>query len=210
MLSDRSSAVICSAWQADIEVHLEADQTPVLQLGMEHQLLNSASGLMALQGLAATRFDITAPVAVAGGASPLWLTALMHGRTGEQPDGSPDIHAIFAGADAGTYMASRTLYAGGYEPLRPDAILRPPALLPPAMVHWLAPRSEVGANAPTETLAFYLSSRALQEHMDATLLTSPQSTLHPTGKQTIDWTAFTAIMLAVIMVLAAIVLSLQP
>jgi len=206
MLNNQTPDAIRSAWQADIEAHLEADQTPMLHMGVTHQILDGAPGLLALHALAAARFDITAPVALAGGSSPLWLAALMHGRPADHPEGSPDVRLIYAGADAATYMASRTLHADGDGPLGRDAFLRPPAGLPSAMVERFAPTAEPGVGAPEETLPFYTSARALRERMDQTLPSPPYST---TGNPA-NWTAYAAIMLAVILVLAAVVLSLQP
>ncbi len=210
MLGDQTATAIRHAWEADIETHLEADQTPTLHLGIEHQLLHSAPGLLALQALAAARADITAPVVVAGGASPLWLGALMHGERGGGLDASPDMSVVYAGSDAATYMASRTLYANGHEPLSRDAFLRPPAALPPAMVRWLAPTVDLmadpGVNAPAETLPLYAATRAVLEQAHI-----PNSSVtHPPSTQPVNWTAHAAILLAVIMVLAAVVLSLQP
>ena len=206
MLGDQTVTAIRGAWQADIETHLEADQTPTLHLGIEHQLLHGAPGLMALQALAAARDDITAPVVVAGGASPLWLGALMHGQRGDPPDGSPDMSTLYAGSDAATYMASRTLYGNGHEPLNRDAFLRPPSALPSAMVRWLAPIAAPGVNAPAETVPIYAATRAVLEQADAT----QSSTTHSPAHHPINWTAHAAILLAIIMVLAAVVLSLQP
>lgn len=210
MLGDQTSAAIRAAWQARIEAHLEADQTPVLQLGMEHEFLNGARGLLALQALATAREDITAPVVVAGGASSLWLAALMHGRRPVYPEGSPNVRVIFAGSDAATYMASRTLYSNGDSPLSRDALLRPPAELPPAMVRWLAPTADPGVNAPGETLPIYAAVRAVRAQIDSPVSATTRSTIYPNGAPPVQWTAYAAIMLAVIMVLAAVVLSLQP
>ncbi len=206
MLSNQTPDAIRSAWQADIDAHLEAGQTPMLHMGMAHQILDGAPGLLALQALAAARFDITAPVSLAGGSSPLWLAALMHGRPADHPDGSPDVRVLYAGADAATYMASRTLHADGDGPLSRDAFLRPPAGLPSAMVGPFAPTAEPGVDAPGETLPFYTSARALREWMDKTL----PATYYPTMSNPANWTAYAAIMLAVILVLAGVVLSLQP
>ena len=206
MLSNRTIEQIREAWRADIEAHLEAGQTPVLQMGLDRLILEGAPGLLALQTLAERRDDITAPLVLAGGTSPLWPAALMHGRPADRPPRSPDIYPVYAGADVATWLASHTLYAGGTGPLRRRAFVGPPAGLPPAMAPLLAPMSEPGAAAPWETLPFYAVSLAEQDQQrrsGATLetLAAPASP---------DWTAYAAVMLAVLLVLAAIILSLQP
>ena len=206
MLSNRTIEQIREAWRADIEARLEAGQTPVLSLGVDRLILENAPGLLALQTLAERRDDITAPVLLAGGTGPLWPAALLHGRPASRPPRSPDIYPIYAGADVATWMASHTLYAGGYDPLRRNAFLRPPAGLPPAMAPLLAPMSEPGAAAPWETLPFYAVSLAERDQIrrDGSPLETPAPGHAP------DWTAYAAIMVAVLLVLATIVLSLQP
>lgn len=208
MLSNRTIEQIRAAWRADIKAHLEAGQTPVLQLGLDRLLLEGAPGLLALQTLAEQRDDITAPLALVSGTSPLWPAALLHGRPANRPSRSPDIYPIYAGADVATWLASHTLYAGGYSPLRRGAFLRPPAGLPPAMTPLLVPMSEPGASAPWETLPFYAVSLAErdQAHKDGARPISEVAS----ADHTPDWTAYAAVMLAVLLVLAAIVLSLQP
>jgi len=206
MLSNRTIEQIRNAWRADIEAHLEAGQTPVLHLGLDRLILEGAPGLLALQTLAEKRDDITAPVIVVGGTSPLWPAALMHGRSANRPARSPDIYALYGGADVATWMASHTLYAGGTSPLRRSAFLRPPAGLPPAMTSLLAPMSEPGASAPWETLPFYAVSLAERDRnrQAETSATAPATASGPA------WSAYAVIMLAVLLVLAAVLLSLQP
>ncbi len=206
MLSNQTIEQIREGWRADIEAHLEAGQTPVLHLGMDRLILEGAPGLLALQTLAERRNDITAPLALAGGTSPLWPAALLHGRPADRPPRSPDIYPIYAGADVATWLASHTLHASGYNPLRRGAFLRPPAGLPPAMAPLLAPASEPGAAAPWETLPFYTVAQAERDQRRL----AGASLETPAAGRTPDWTAYAAIMLAVLLVLAAIILSLQP
>jgi len=206
MLNNRTVEQIRAAWRADIEAHLEAGQTPVLQLGLDREILEGAPGLLALQTSAERRDDITAPLALVGGTSPLWPAALLHGRPADRPPRSPDIYPIYAGADVATWLASYTLYAGGYSPLRQSAFLHPPAGLPPAMTPLLAPMSEPGTAAPWETLPFYAVAQADQDQRRR----ARTSLEAPTANHAPDWTAYAAVMLAVLLVLAAIILSLQP
>jgi hypothetical protein len=206
MLSNRTIEQIRAAWQADIEAHLEAGQTPALHLGLNREILEGAPGLLALQTLAERRDDITAPVIMAGGTSPLWPAALLHGRPADRPPRSPDIYPIYAGADVATWLASHTLYADGYSPLRRHAFLRPPAGLPPAMTPLLAPTNEPGAAVAWEALPFHVVAQA--ERDQRRRAGAPTET--PAADHAPDWTAYAAVMLAVLLVLAAIILSLQP
>ncbi len=197
MLPEYTPAELSTRWQREIGLQLEAGQNSAFHLGYDFQLVDHAQGLLALRMLAAQRLDLSQPAAIAGGTSPLWLDLLLDQPAPPITSLTPRLQVIYGGADAATIVASRTLYADGSRSLRKAAYLQPPAGLPNAFVDQLAPRA--GHSPATEWSAypFWEIDRA-QVGRDWAM---PQSE---------DWLAYATIMLAVLLLLAAIVLSVIP
>ena len=152
MLHNPTSATIRAEWTTAIEAHLEAGLTPVLNLGYSHSVLDGVPAAIALQSLINRRTDVTFPLAVGGGSSPLWLAALLH-EAGNGPGRlSPGPLTIFAGADMGTYMASLTTAPRTAE-READLVLPPPAQLPANLRWHFAPPTEPGQVMLWETLS---------------------------------------------------------
>lgn len=93
-------------WQAELDASLETGETPVFYLGYGAGMLGELAGPLALQWLDETRRDTRMPLAVAGGAAPFWLPALLHQRGPDTPLLSPSTVFCFTAPDRATHLAS--------------------------------------------------------------------------------------------------------
>ena len=197
MLPEYTPAELSMRWQREIALQLEAGQNSALHLGYDLQLVDHAQGQLALCMLAAQRLDLSQPAAIAGGTGPLWLDLLLDQPAPPVASLTPRLQVIYGGADVATIVASRTLYADGSRSLRKAAYLQPPAGLPNAFVDQLAPRAVSSPAMEWSAYPLWEIDRA-QVGRDWVM---------PPGE---DWLAYATIMLAVLLLLAAIVLSVMP
>lgn len=119
-----------SQWQQALDFCLETGETPVIDLGSAPEVLVGAPGLMAMDWLEAERRDSVGALAVGGGSSSLWLASLFHLRPDDTPDRSPAVVTAYSGADDATHRASLTVWDTRRSPFdaRPSGL--PPALQP--------------------------------------------------------------------------------
>ena len=152
MLHDPTVSAIIARWSADIDTHVEAGRTPVLDLGYSHNVLESTPAAIALQSLLDRRTDTALPVVVAGGSSQLWLAALLHDAETDPGRLSPGPLTLFAGADMATYMASLTTATSPVTRAIDSAMPRPADLA--ANLQWhFAPSAQPGQARLWDTLA---------------------------------------------------------
>jgi hypothetical protein len=190
MYWNRSSGDILVEWQDEVETQLEAGTAPLLDMGASHWVLEGAASLLALQLLAARRNDVTRPVVIAGGNSPLWLGALFHPTPHTRPSLSPDLKVVYAGADPATYMATLGVHAAGLR-----ARFAGDSTATPLEVRWLlAPKMAPGRPAPWEALPFL----EIGEQPRVPLPAVP-----PEPDPTTDWIAWSVLLLAVFLILFA-------
>ncbi len=197
MLPEYTPAELSTRWQREIGLQLEAGQNSAFHLGYDFQLVDHAQGLLALRMLAAQRLDLSRPSVIAGGTGPLWLDLLLDQPAPPNSLLTPPLHVIYGGADMATVLASRTLYADGSRSLRKAAYRQPPAGLPNAFVDQLAPRAAPSPATEWNAYPLWEIDRAQVGRKWA----MPEDE---------DWLAYATIMLAVLLLLAAIVLSVMP
>ena len=174
-----SIRILQSQWQQTLDVSLETGEAPAFDLGAAPELLVGAPGLVAMERLDAERRDTVAAVALCGGSSPLWLASLLHLRPNETPDRSPATITVFCGADDATHLASLTTWD-----TRRSPFYARPSDLPPAMQPPFVPNR---SGAPFwSTLPVTLGA-------------------HPEGAPRDGWTAWFAVVVALILLLIAFV-----
>jgi len=98
---------LSSLWHRQLEIALEAGETPVLALGWDTLHPDSAFALAALHGLARRRPGAVDPWIVAGGEGDLWLLGAT--QWPKETWGSTRGGALYAGNDGATFAASLTL-----------------------------------------------------------------------------------------------------
>ncbi len=101
----RSTAEIAAAWQAAIERDVEVGRTPRLSMGAPDPVTDAAAALLALQGAAIQRTDMTAPWLLVGGAGATWLAALLSPLPSGDAPLAPEPVVVYGGADAATHLA---------------------------------------------------------------------------------------------------------
>lgn len=190
MIWNSSSTKIATAWQTEIETKLEAGATPLIQTGAPSNLLAGVPPLMAYRQFAARRTDITTPLMVAGGSSPLWLGLLLAPDDGR---GVPLPAVVFGGPDPVNQFATvSTLSSGALTvplPIRTGT--------PPALVSFYAPRLAPGAPAPWEALPFVeVGERPQLGPADTAVESDP----------TYEWIAWGVLLLALCLVLSALLI----
>lgn len=190
MIWNSSAAAIAAAWQTEIETKLEAGATPLLQTGASSSLLAGAAPLMAYHQFAARRTDITTPLVVAGGSSPLWLGLLL---APDDTRGVPLPAVVFGGPDLVSQFATVLILSSG-------ALTAPSPIrtgTPPALAGFYAPRLAPGAVTPWESLPFVeVGERPQLGPADAAVESDP----------THEWIAWGALLLALCLVLSALLI----
>jgi len=180
-------------WQTQVEQALEAGQTPLLELGVNQQLLAGWPAQITLHRFLQTRTDILTPTVLVGGNSALWPVLLLQTvPPGEKTPVAPPLHLLYGGADQATYMASVTtvaadrLLACG---LRLDAT-------PASMTPGLAPLTNPSVPLPWSaiTLALLPTPRPAAPSTETAPMTS---VLDP-------WLAWSTLVLVVLLVLLAL------
>lgn len=190
MVWNRTPDEIAADWQTEIETKLEAGTTPLLVTGTPALALHGAATLLAYQDLIARRNDITTPLLVAGGSSPLWTALLL--APGERP-ATPLPAVVFGGPDPSIYLASvETLSTGRLtapSPVRSGT--------PPALAGYFAPRLAPGATAAWESLPFVEAGE--RPHPSVAGPAANDDPLHA-------WIAWGALLLALCLVLSALLI----
>jgi hypothetical protein len=180
-----SPAALRAEWQDRVEISLETGESPVLDLGANNGVLDSLPALMALQGFAEQRTDITTPTLVSGGNSLLWMAALVHEPSAAH---APALTVVYGGADLATQLGSLAT-----QQVQPPARLQPPMLLPAQLAALFAPGAQAGP-LWWEALPFAVAEEATRpanRPEDAPL------------RQDDPWLAWAAIAVAVVLVVAA-------
>ncbi len=138
-------------WRRQLEMALEAGETPVLTLGWDTLHPDSIFPLAALGGLARHRPGAVEPWVVAGGEGDLWLLGVSQWPSGRRGTHTRRGGILYAGNDSATFAASLTLA----EP--PHSALSAPAL-PLGMAWLLTPTAAPGAErSEGEYLPFALT-----------------------------------------------------
>ena len=181
-----ATADILAAWQPEIEFAEEASSTPVLFCGGSAQVLDAAPGLLAAEALAAARDDLTAPLIPAGGPGAGWLDVLLLERPADAPLASPEHAALYAGPDQATVLA------GGQAARSPGRFTPPVHDLGSGYDALLRPRLESAVPPRLEALPFWLAT-----------LPAPAA-LTPADAARRTWTAWAAVALALLMLIAAL------
>lgn len=146
-----SPRALAALWRRQLEIGLEAGETPVLSLGWDTLHPDSLFTLTALGGLAHRRPGAVDPRVVAGGEGDLWLLG-----TTQWPPGGRGAHVrrggvLYAGNDSATFAASLTLAEA------PGSDLSGPAL-PLGMAWLLTPTAAPGTErSEGEYLPFALA-----------------------------------------------------
>lgn len=139
-------------WRRQLEMALEAGETPVLTLGWDTLHPDSIFPLAALGGLARHRPGAVEPWVMAGGEGDLWLLGASQWPSGRRGNHTRRGGVLYAGNDSATFAASLTLA----EP--PNSALSAPAL-PLGMAWLLTPTAAPGAErSEGEYLPFALAS----------------------------------------------------
>ena len=176
---------LSALWRRQLEMALEAGETPVLALGWDTLHPDSIFARAALGGLARRRPGAVDPLVVAGGEGDLWLlgtTQWPRGRRGG---------VVYAGNDSATFAASLTL-AGS-----PGSGLSGPTL-PLGMAWLLTPTAAPGAE------------RSEGEYLPFALTPDEFAPL-PAPSTAPDWVArlegWSIVLLAVGLLVAALIIS---
>jgi hypothetical protein len=200
MNANRSLEAIVTQWQAELDAGLEIGETPVFYLGQGPAMLGELAGPLALQWLDEQRRDTRMPLATGGGLAPFWLAALLHQRSADAPLLSPATVFSFTGPDPATHAAALNLLD-----TRRSQFRRRPADLPPGFQPAFVANVQAGPFV-AEALPLQLASLSSQ----AATMNSPAS--HPpdhtpaylaAGRD--GWVAWTAVVVAVVMLLIALV-----
>lgn len=136
---------LSTIWRRQLEMALEAGETPVLALGCDTLRPDSAFALDALHRLARSRPGAVDPWVVAGGEGDLWLLGATQWQKERQGG------AIYGGNDSATFAATLTLAESG----RTDGA---GTTLPAGMAWMLTPTATPGAErSEGEYLPFALA-----------------------------------------------------
>lgn len=104
-----SPRTLAALWRRQLEVGLEAGDTPVLALGLDTLHPDSHFSLAALGELARRRPGAVDPRVVAGGEGDLWLLGTTQWPTGRRGSHIRRGGVLYAGNDSATFAASLTL-----------------------------------------------------------------------------------------------------
>lgn len=235
MLWYRTDATITEDWQAESAYSLEAGKRPLFNLGHSNTAIDGVLGLTALQKIVANYQAIVQPLVSIGGHSALWLFALLQtSRTnasqGNTEASSSQPHAnqssaqmptvLFSGVDPSTQIA---LLATQQPAEQSKSAVSPKKYrvgLDKSLRHLFAPASEPSAITAVESLPFTTTPIRIQhqnihtqpKRTHSSQPTTParasssateQTTLH---EQTV-WMARTMIGFALLLLLAAVIMS---
>ena len=146
-----SPRALSALWRRELEMALEAGETPVLALGWDTLHPDSIFPLAALGELARRRPGAVDPRIVAGGEGDLWLLGATQWLQGQRGTHERRGGVLYAGNDSATFAASLTLA----EP--PGSTLSGPGL-PLGMAWLLTPTAAPGAErSEGEYLPFALA-----------------------------------------------------
>ena len=196
MLPEFASAAYAARWRQALDRGLEAGQSPALHFDGVTSFIDAAQGMAALQLLAAQSDGLTGPAAIAGGSGALWPALLLQVHPTATRAAASSLRPVYGGVDPASILAARALYADGDRPLQRSAYLRPPADLPAALVAPIAPRAEPTPAVTWAMLPAWEIDRAQSDAQERS------------GGET--WLAYLTIMLAVLLILAALVVSITP
>lgn len=104
-----SPRALAALWRRQLEMGLEAGETPVLALGWDTLHPDSLFPLAGLDDLARRRPGAVDPRVVAGGEGDLWLMGAIHWPTGRRGTHPSRGGVLYAGNDSATFAASLTL-----------------------------------------------------------------------------------------------------
>ena len=104
-----SPRALSALWRRQLEMGLEAGETPVLALGWDTLHPDSHFPLAALGELARRRPGAVDPRVVAGGEGDLWLLGTTQWPTGRRGSHTRRGGVLYAGNDSATFAASLTL-----------------------------------------------------------------------------------------------------
>ncbi len=147
-------------WQQCTEQAIEAGRAPLLELGMDRQLLNNLPLLLALTTWSMRRSDLTQPLLLTGDVDALWPVPLFYVATPtvsrDQQSMAPSLQIVYGGADRATYLASLTTQA----PQRIQSGTLYAVDLPVAMQPLVSAQTQPHVNASWQLFPLALLQRA--------------------------------------------------
>lgn len=194
--NQHSATQIQQDWQQATEQATEAGRPPLLELGMDRQLINNLPVLLTLAAWTLNRTDITQPLLLTGDVDALWPVPLLYTTAlPMRPHASgaaPSLQLVYGGADRATYLASLTTHAT--QRLHSGALYA--VDLPVAMQPLLSTHTQPHANASWPALPLTLLHTAT-----ANRSIEP----NPTAAPALDdpWLAWAALVMIVTLVLLA-------
>ena len=200
MNANCSLEAIVAQWQAELDAGLEVGETPVFYLGQGPAMLGELVGPLALQWLDEERRDTRMPLAAGGGLGPYWLAALLHQRAADAPLLSPATVFSYTAPDPATHAAALNLLD-----TRRSQFRRRPADLPPGFQPTFVANVQAGPFA-AEALPLQLaslSSRAANMNVSASHPADHTPAFLTGGRD--GWVAWTAVVVAVALLLIALV-----
>ncbi len=156
MIYHNDAAAIHTHWQGQIDESLEAGEALLLEIGVSTSALNNLGALVALERLAAERFDVTSPLLAVGGDGVTWAAMLLSSAAAATAALSPAITPVYAGADQSTYLASLATLPGVSTHIR----YRVTTGLPVGMHSLLMPASQPGVTPLGSALPLVLVAQA--------------------------------------------------
>ena len=202
MFWNRSPSSIVQFWQDDAEQNIEAGSTPVIEFGVSNMPSDNTPAFLALQRWSVQRTDVSTPIIPAGGVGPLWMAAMMRPAPRYSQTHAPEPLVLYTGANDAEYLSSVTILHAAVAPSAPDTPRR--AAIPGS---YFAPRSQPGMSIPWDSLPFL---ETYDPQPFAARGEAPgdegAGTEESHGDPTQDWLAWTALLLALFLILLAVVL----
>ena len=197
---NRSPDHIIAAWQDDAEYSLEATSKPVIELGVSDMPIADTPSLLAVQRWCGQRVDVSTPIIAGGGIGPLWLAAMLRAVPRLSPSAAPEPATLYTGATEAEYLASVAMLHTAVDSTLPDAPRR--AAIPAS---YFTPGRQPGISVSWDSLPFLAT---VDPRPPAARAGAPAEEDAPgdapPGDPVQDWLAWTALLLALFLILFAV------